>query len=63
MVLGHDAMNTACLLFHNVTVLGLPRSIVCVTGGSWTERSGHVMVEVPGGGRGVSGHIFTYQVT
>uniref|UniRef100_A0A8C6J1W0 Plexin-B1 n=1 Tax=Melopsittacus undulatus TaxID=13146 RepID=A0A8C6J1W0_MELUD len=57
---------------ETVTVAGIPcavdaqeyeisSSIVCVTGRSWTERSGHVVVEVPGGGRGVSGHIFTYQ--
>uniref|UniRef100_A0A8B9C7E1 Plexin-B1 n=1 Tax=Anser brachyrhynchus TaxID=132585 RepID=A0A8B9C7E1_9AVES len=57
---------------ETVTVAGIPcavdaqeyeisSSIVCVTGGSWTERFGHVVVEVPGGGRGVSGHIFTYQ--
>ncbi|NXX05579.1 PLXB1 protein, partial [Larus smithsonianus] len=57
---------------ETVTVAGIPcavdaqeyeisSSIVCVTGGSWTERSGHIVVEVPGGGRGVSGHIFTYQ--
>lgn len=45
------------------SVLGLSCSIVCVTGGSWTERFGHIVVEVPGGGRGVSGHVFTYQVT
>ncbi|XP_009950250.1 PREDICTED: plexin-B1, partial [Leptosomus discolor] len=57
---------------ETVTVAGIPcavdaqeyeisSSIVCVTGGSWTERFGHIVVEVPGGGRGVSGHIFTYQ--
>ncbi|XP_010226964.1 PREDICTED: plexin-B1 [Tinamus guttatus] len=57
---------------ETVTVAGIPcavdaqeyeisSSIVCVAGGSWTERFGHVVVEVPGGGRGVSGHIFTYQ--
>ncbi|XP_009582548.1 PREDICTED: plexin-B1 isoform X2 [Fulmarus glacialis] len=57
---------------ETVTVAGIPcavdaqeyeisSSIVCITGGSWTERFGHVVVEVPGGGRGVSGHIFTYQ--
>ncbi|NWS49822.1 PLXB1 protein, partial [Probosciger aterrimus] len=57
---------------ETVTVAGIPcavdaqeyeisSSIVCVTGRSWTERSGHIVVEVPGGGRGVSGHIFTYQ--
>ncbi|XP_010170575.1 plexin-B1 isoform X2 [Antrostomus carolinensis] len=57
---------------ETVTVAGIPcavdaqeyeisSSIVCVTGGSWTERSGHVVVEVPGGGRGVSGLTFTYQ--
>ncbi|XP_010012527.1 PREDICTED: plexin-B1 isoform X2 [Nestor notabilis] len=57
---------------ETVTVAGIPcavdvqeyeisSSIVCVTGGSWAERSGHVVVEVPGGGRGVSGHIFSYQ--
>lgn len=36
-------------------------SIVCTTGESGTEKSGHVVVEVPGGGQGVSGHVFTYQ--
>uniref|UniRef100_G1N7G7 Plexin-B1 n=1 Tax=Meleagris gallopavo TaxID=9103 RepID=G1N7G7_MELGA len=57
---------------ETVTVAGIPcavdaqeyeisSSIVCVTGGSWTERFGHIVVEVPGGGRGVSEHIFTYQ--
>ncbi|XP_009477214.1 plexin-B1 isoform X2 [Pelecanus crispus] len=57
---------------ETVTVAGIPcavdaqeyeisSSIVCVTGGSWTERFGHIVVEVPGGGRGVSGRIFTYQ--
>ncbi|NXE12421.1 PLXB1 protein, partial [Lophotis ruficrista] len=57
---------------ETVTVAGIPcavdaqeyeisSSIVCVTGGSWTERVGHIVVEVPGGGRGVSGHVFTYQ--
>nr|XP_009933432.1 PREDICTED: plexin-B1 [Opisthocomus hoazin] len=57
---------------ETVTVAGIPcavdaqeyeisSSIVCITGGSWTERFGHVVVEVPGGGRGVSGHVFTYQ--
>ncbi|XP_010180567.1 PREDICTED: plexin-B1 isoform X2 [Mesitornis unicolor] len=57
---------------ETVTVAGIPcavdaqeyeisSSIVCVTGGSWTEKVGHIVVEVPGGGRGVSGHIFTYQ--
>uniref|UniRef100_A0A8C2TZ80 Plexin-B1 n=1 Tax=Coturnix japonica TaxID=93934 RepID=A0A8C2TZ80_COTJA len=57
---------------ETVTVAGIPcavdaqeyeisSSIVCVTGGSWAERVGHVVVEVPGGGRGVSEHIFTYQ--
>ncbi|KAF2988052.1 hypothetical protein EK904_005428 [Melospiza melodia maxima] len=57
---------------ETVTVAGIPcavdaqeyeisSSIVCVTGGSWTERFGHIVVEVPGGGRGVSGHVFTYQ--
>ncbi|XP_010116161.1 PREDICTED: plexin-B1 isoform X2 [Chlamydotis macqueenii] len=57
---------------ETVTVAGIPcavdaqeyeisSSIVCVTGGSWTERVGHIAVEVPGGGRGVSGHVFTYQ--
>ncbi|XP_009997597.1 PREDICTED: plexin-B1 isoform X2 [Chaetura pelagica] len=57
---------------ETVTVAGIPcavdaqeyeisSSIVCVTGGSWTEKFGHIVVEVPGGGRGVSGHIFTYQ--
>uniref|UniRef100_A0A670K5J5 Plexin-B1 n=1 Tax=Podarcis muralis TaxID=64176 RepID=A0A670K5J5_PODMU len=55
-----------------VTVAGIPcevdalvyeisSSIVCTTGGSGVERSGHVVVEVPGGGQGVSGHVFTYQ--
>ncbi|XP_053147883.1 plexin-B1 isoform X2 [Hemicordylus capensis] len=57
---------------ESVTVAGIPcevdplayeisSSIVCTTGGSGTERSGHVAVEVPGGGQGVSGHVFTYQ--
>uniref|UniRef100_A0A8C3SV12 Plexin-B1 n=1 Tax=Chelydra serpentina TaxID=8475 RepID=A0A8C3SV12_CHESE len=57
---------------ETVTVAGIPcavdaqeyeisSSIVCITGGSWAERSGHVAVEVPGGGHGVSGHIFAYQ--
>ncbi|KAM4654310.1 plexin-B1 isoform 4-T7 [Amazona ochrocephala] len=57
---------------ETVTVAGIPcavdaqeyeisSSIVCITGRSWTERSGHAVVEVPGGGRGVSGHVFTYQ--
>uniref|UniRef100_A0A8C3PYF8 Plexin-B1 n=1 Tax=Chrysolophus pictus TaxID=9089 RepID=A0A8C3PYF8_CHRPC len=57
---------------ETVTVAGIPcavdaqeyeisSSIVCITGGSWTERFGHIVVEVPGGGRGVSEHIFTYQ--
>lgn len=60
MALGRDAVDTA---LWGDTGFGLPCSIVCVTGGSWTERFGHIVVEVPGGGRGVSGHIFTYQVT
>ncbi|KAH0630349.1 hypothetical protein JD844_013290 [Phrynosoma platyrhinos] len=57
---------------ETVTVAGIPcevdalvyeisSSIVCTTGGSGTERSGHVVVEVPGGGQGVSAHVFTYQ--
>ncbi|OXB78664.1 UNVERIFIED_CONTAM: hypothetical protein H355_002629, partial [Colinus virginianus] len=57
---------------ETVTVAGIPcavnaqeyeisSSIVCVTGGSWTERIGHIVVEVPGGGRGISEHVFTYQ--
>ncbi|XP_019360442.1 PREDICTED: plexin-B1 isoform X1 [Gavialis gangeticus] len=57
---------------ETVTVAGIPctvdalqyeisSSIVCTTGSSWTERAGHVAVEVPGGGHGVSGHVFTYQ--
>uniref|UniRef100_A0A8C0JAX5 Plexin B1 n=1 Tax=Chelonoidis abingdonii TaxID=106734 RepID=A0A8C0JAX5_CHEAB len=57
---------------ETVTVAGIPcavdaqeyeisSSIVCITGGSWAERAGHVAVEVPGGGHGVSGHIFAYQ--
>uniref|UniRef100_A0A8C3FQ00 Plexin-B1 n=1 Tax=Chrysemys picta bellii TaxID=8478 RepID=A0A8C3FQ00_CHRPI len=57
---------------ETVTVAGIPcavdaqeyeisSSIVCITGGSWAERSGHIAVEVPGGGHGVSGHIFAYQ--
>uniref|UniRef100_A0A8C8RVY0 Plexin-B1 n=1 Tax=Pelusios castaneus TaxID=367368 RepID=A0A8C8RVY0_9SAUR len=57
---------------ETVTVAGIPcavdaqeyeisSSIVCITGGSWAERSGHIAVEVPGGGHGVSGHIFSYQ--
>uniref|UniRef100_A0A8D2LJD1 Plexin-B1 n=1 Tax=Varanus komodoensis TaxID=61221 RepID=A0A8D2LJD1_VARKO len=57
---------------ETVTVAGIPcevdalvyeisSSIVCTTGGSSTERSGHVVVEVPGGGQGVSDHLFTYQ--
>ncbi|XP_069062219.1 plexin-B1 isoform X1 [Pleurodeles waltl] len=60
-----DIMNT-------VTVAGIPctvdplqyqisSSIVCTTGLSSPERSGHVAVEVPGGGHGVSAQIFTYQ--
>ncbi|MEE6502440.1 hypothetical protein FKM82_004519 [Ascaphus truei] len=55
-----------------VTVAGIPclvdslkyeisSSIGCVTGKSWSERSGHVAVEVPGGGHGVSSQVFTYQ--
>ncbi|XP_077180940.1 plexin-B1 [Paroedura picta] len=55
-----------------VTVAGIPcvvdpeayeisSSIVCTTGESGTERSGHVVVEVPGGGQGISAHVFTYQ--
>ncbi|XP_067396565.1 plexin-B1 isoform X2 [Emydura macquarii macquarii] len=57
---------------ETVTVAGIPcavdareyeisSSIVCITGGSWVERSGHIVVEVPGGGHGVSEHIFAYQ--
>ncbi|XP_069499326.1 plexin-B1 isoform X2 [Ambystoma mexicanum] len=57
---------------ETVTVAGIPctvdakqyelsSSIVCVTGRSSPERSGHVAVEVPGGGHGVSAQIFTYQ--
>ncbi|XP_061474904.1 plexin-B1 isoform X2 [Rhineura floridana] len=42
-------------------VYEISSSIVCTTGGSGIERSGHVVVEVPGGGQGVSGHVFTYQ--
>ncbi|XP_048345772.1 plexin-B1 isoform X1 [Sphaerodactylus townsendi] len=55
-----------------VTVAGIPcevdplayeisSSIVCTTGESGTERSGHAVVEVAGGGQGVSAHVFTYQ--
>ncbi|XP_068110109.1 plexin-B1 isoform X3 [Hyperolius riggenbachi] len=36
-------------------------SIVCITGKSWTEKSGHVLVEVPGGLHGTSSQLFTYQ--
>ncbi|XP_073500882.1 plexin-B1 isoform X1 [Phyllobates terribilis] len=36
-------------------------SIVCVAGKSWSERPGHVLVEVPGGLHGVSTQVFTYQ--
>ncbi|XP_053324893.1 plexin-B1 [Spea bombifrons] len=36
-------------------------SIVCVTGKSWSETSGHVSVRVPGGLHGVSSQVFTYQ--
>ncbi|KAM9327228.1 plexin-B1 [Gastrophryne carolinensis] len=39
----------------------LSSSIVCVSGKSWTERPGHVLVEVPGGLHGVSSQVFTYQ--
>ncbi|XP_062978215.1 plexin-B1 [Elgaria multicarinata webbii] len=57
---------------ETVSVAGIPckvdalvyeisSSIVCTTGVSSTERSGHVVVEVPGGGQGISGHVFTYQ--
>ncbi|KAG8127874.1 hypothetical protein E2320_014792, partial [Naja naja] len=57
---------------ETVTVAGIPcevdalvyeiaSSIVCTTGRSGTERSGHVVVEVPGGGQGISAHVFTYQ--
>nr|XP_009506679.1 PREDICTED: plexin-B1 isoform X2 [Phalacrocorax carbo] len=57
---------------ETVTVAGIPcavdaqeyeisSSIVCITGRSGAETFGHIVVEVPGGGRGVSGHIFTYQ--
>uniref|UniRef100_A0A7M4FID7 Plexin-B1 n=1 Tax=Crocodylus porosus TaxID=8502 RepID=A0A7M4FID7_CROPO len=57
---------------ETVTVAGIPcivdalqyeisSSIVCTTGSSGTERAGHVAVEVPGGGHGVSEHVFTYQ--
>uniref|UniRef100_A0A8C5T183 Plexin B1 n=1 Tax=Laticauda laticaudata TaxID=8630 RepID=A0A8C5T183_LATLA len=58
---------------ETVTVAGIPcevdalvyeisSSIVCTTGRSGTERSGHVVVEVPGGGQGISAHVFTYQL-
>ncbi|KAL7986274.1 hypothetical protein Chor_011440 [Crotalus horridus] len=43
------------------SLLPLSCSIVCTTGRSGTERSGHVVVEVPGGGQGISAHVFTYQ--
>nr|XP_033782092.1 plexin-B1 [Geotrypetes seraphini]XP_033782094.1 plexin-B1 [Geotrypetes seraphini]XP_033782095.1 plexin-B1 [Geotrypetes seraphini]XP_033782096.1 plexin-B1 [Geotrypetes seraphini] len=57
---------------NSVTVAGVPctvdvleyeisSSIVCVTGRSQTEKSGHVAVEVPGGGHGVSAQVFSYQ--
>ncbi|XP_029456975.1 plexin-B1 isoform X2 [Rhinatrema bivittatum] len=57
---------------NSVTVAGIPcvvdvlqyeisSSIVCVTSRSLTERSGHVAVEVPGGGHGVSAQTFSYQ--
>uniref|UniRef100_A0ABM5FJ05 Plexin-B1 n=1 Tax=Pogona vitticeps TaxID=103695 RepID=A0ABM5FJ05_9SAUR len=57
---------------ETVTVAGIPcevdpvayqisSSIECTTGGSGTERSGHVVVGVLGGGQGVFGHVFTYQ--
>ncbi|XP_063282819.1 plexin-B1 [Pelobates fuscus] len=36
-------------------------SIVCVTGRSLSETSGHVSVNVPGGLHGVSSQVFTYQ--
>ncbi|OCT85892.1 plexin-B1 [Xenopus laevis] len=36
-------------------------SIVCVTARSNTERLGHVAVEVPGGGHGISSQVFSYQ--
>ncbi|XP_075039567.1 plexin-B1 isoform X2 [Mixophyes fleayi] len=36
-------------------------SIVCVAGKSWTERPGHVLVEVSGGLHGISSQVFTYQ--
>ncbi|KAG8436014.1 hypothetical protein GDO86_007202 [Hymenochirus boettgeri] len=36
-------------------------SIVCVTARSNTEKSGHVAVEVPGGGHGISSQVFSYQ--
>uniref|UniRef100_A0A8C5R5T8 Plexin-B1 n=1 Tax=Leptobrachium leishanense TaxID=445787 RepID=A0A8C5R5T8_9ANUR len=36
-------------------------SIVCVTGSSLSETSGHVSVKVPGGLHGVSSQVFTYQ--
>ncbi|XP_071984334.1 plexin-B1 isoform X2 [Engystomops pustulosus] len=36
-------------------------SIVCVAGKSWSERPGHVLVEVPGGLHGISTQVFTYQ--
>ncbi|XP_072510845.1 plexin-B1 isoform X2 [Notamacropus eugenii] len=57
---------------ETVTVAGVPcavdaqeyevsSSIVCVTGGSGEEKVGHVTVEVPGGGHGISDHKFAYQ--
>ncbi|XP_028906939.1 plexin-B1 [Ornithorhynchus anatinus] len=36
-------------------------SIVCVTGESKEEKEGYVVVEVPGGGHGISVQKFTYQ--
>ncbi|KAM8929898.1 plexin-B1 [Pelodytes ibericus] len=36
-------------------------SIVCVTGRSWAETSGHVSVKVPGGLHGISSQVFIYQ--
>ncbi|XP_038596331.1 plexin-B1 isoform X2 [Tachyglossus aculeatus] len=57
---------------ETVTVAGVPcavdaqeyevsSSIVCITGGSKEEKEGYVVVEVPGGGHGISVQKFTYQ--
>ncbi|XP_018413476.1 PREDICTED: plexin-B1 isoform X2 [Nanorana parkeri] len=35
--------------------------IVCISGKSWTERPGHVLVEVPERLQGISSQVFTYQ--